>query len=204
MMVRLVIFSVLVIFFTTACQMIPTDYAEYNEGQWGSKVLIKDKVKSKSFIVNVDIQAIKNKSLRMDVTAAMGTPVASLVLNGDQVQYLLFRQKAYYEGASSDRVLGPILSVPIDPKLFFNLLFDEAMTDKNWSCIKDKIGFLLECKNLQDQLKITWKDRKGRRKAIFIEHSKAEIQMNISSFTPHADSVFSLKVPKSFQKYRVR
>ena len=81
----------LVVATSLGCQVMPTDYTDYNEGQWSSKVLVKDKTKSKSFIVNVDLQAIKNKNLRMDVTAALGTPVAAFVLNGDSVEYLLFR-----------------------------------------------------------------------------------------------------------------
>ena len=192
------------VFLLAGCQMLPTKYSEHSEGQWGSKVLVKDKKKSKSFIVNVDIQARKNKQLRMDVTAALGTPVASLVLNDKEVKYILFRQKRFYSGTTNNRVLSPILSVPLNPQLFFNLLFDEPMADKNWSCAKDNKGFLVACENSQQDLKVTWKDRKGRRKAIHIEHSKADIQMNIKSFSPQAEEVFHLKAPKSFKKYKVR
>lgn len=198
--IALLLFVVLL----AGCQMMPTKYSEHSEGQWGSKVLVKDKEKSKSFIVNVDIQARKNLQLRMDVTAALGTPVASIVLNGDKVEYILFRQKKFYSGVSNDRVLKPILSVPLDPQLFYNILFDEPVADKNWSCTKNQKGFLVNCENLQQGLKVTWKDRKGRKKSIHIEHARAEIQMNIKSFTPRADDVFVLKAPPSFRKYRVR
>ncbi len=183
---------------------MPTDYTTHNEGQWSSKVLVKDKVKSQSFIVNVDIQAVKNQKLRMDITAALGTPVAALVMNGDKVKYILFRQKKYYEGLASNRVLRPILSVPMNPQLMHHLLFDQPIVDKNWSCSKDKKGFLTICESPMEGLKIIWKDRKGRKKAIYIEHEKASLQMNISSFTPKADEVFNLKAPKSFKKYRLR
>lgn len=198
------LFCLLTVLFIVGCQTMPTDYTTQTEGQWGSKVLVKDKVKSKSFIVNVDIQAVKDKKLRLDVTAALGTPVAALVMNEDQVKYILFRQKRYYEGESSSRVLKPILSVPLDPRLLFNVLFDQPIENKNWSCTKDEKGFLANCESPSEGLKVTWKDRKGRKKAIFIEHEKAELQMNISSFTPKADDVFSLKAPKSFTKYRIR
>lgn len=183
---------------------MPTDYSSHKEGQWGSKVLVKDKVKSKSFIVNVDIQAVRDQKLRMDVTAAMGTPVASLVLDADEVKYILFRQRRYYEGVASNKALKPILSVPLDPRLFYNLLFDQPIADKSWSCTKDEKGFLAVCESPAEGLKVTWKDRKGRRKAIYIEHDKASLQMNLSSFSPRADEVFSLQAPKSFKKYRLR
>lgn len=203
MVSRFVILFVSLIF-VAGCQLMPTDYTTHNEGQWGSKVLVKDKVKSKSFIVNVDIQAVKDKKLRMDVTAALGTPVAALVMDDDDVKYILFRQKRFYEGRATSRALKPILSIPLNPRLLYNLLFDQPIADKNWSCTKDEKGFLAACESPMEGLKVTWKDRKGRRKAIYVEHEKAEIQMNISSFTPRADEVFSLKAPKSFKKYRIR
>lgn len=190
--------------FVTGCQLMPTDYSEHSEGQWSSKVLVKDKVQSKSYIVNVDIQAVRDKKLRMDVTAALGMPVAALVLDDEEVKYILFRQKRYYEGQASERVLKPILSIPLNPRLLFNILFDVPIADKNWSCSKGKDGFLTECSSSSEGLKVTWKDRKGRKKAIFIEHEKAELQMNISSFKPRAEDVFTLKAPESFQKYRIR
>ena len=120
-------FSRLVVLFVSlivlgGCQLMPTDYTTHNEGQWGSKVLVKDKVKSKSFIVNVDIQAIKDQKLRMDVTAALGTPVAALVMDDNEVKYILFKQKRFYEGQASSRALKPILSVPLNPRLLYNLL----------------------------------------------------------------------------------
>ena len=78
------------------------------------------------------------------------------------------------------------------------------MADKNWNCTKTEKGFLKSCENLDEGLRVSWKDRKGRKKSIFIEHARADIQMNIKSFTPQADEVFTLKAPKSFKKYRVR
>lgn len=203
--------NVLVLFvaclFLTGCQLVPTKYDEHTEGQWEAKVLIKDHVKSKSFIVKVDAFAVRDQSLRLDVTAALGTPVASLVLAGDEVKYILPRQKKYYEGQSSPKVLRPILSVPVDPKLFYSLLFDVVPTDSAWACEKDKNGFLQECKNPDHGLNVSWKDRKGRKKSIYIEHKKASMQMNVTWFKPSLEGtqqVFSMTAPKKFKKYRIK
>ena len=94
--------------------------------------------------------------------------------------------------------------MPLNPQLLYNILFDMSFETKDWSCSKDANGFLGECRNDRQNLKVIWKDRKGRRKAVYIEHPKADIQMNITDFEPKVDAVFSLKVPDSFKKYRIR
>jgi hypothetical protein len=189
-----------VLFSSVGCQMMPTQYSTYEQGQWEAKALIKDKAQSKSFVVHVDAQARKMKQLRLDVTAALGTPIASLVVNGDSLRYILFQQKKFFDGKANDKSLASVLSLPMDPRLLYNILFDEAFADKIWNCSKDKKGFVEKCVSSRDDLSITWKDRKGRRKTIFIQHPKAEIQMNILSFKPQVDEVFELKTPPAFQK----
>lgn len=186
------------------CQTFPTKYSDYEEGQWEARALIKDKTQSKSYVVHLDIHARKNKQLRMDVTAALGTPVASLALNDEKVRYILFQQKQFFDGRVSERSLSPILSVPLDPRLLYHVLFDEPFADKVWSCSQDKKGFVEKCQNPKDSFVIQWKDRKGKKKSVVIQHPNAEIQINILSFKEGVSEVFDLKVPPTFQKLTAR
>jgi len=199
--------SLIFISFQLGCQLAPTRYSEHSEGQWQAKVLVKDHAKSESFIVNMDAYAVRDQFLRMDITAALGTPVASLVLQGEQISYILPQQKRYFEGPSSGRALSPILAVPVDPQIFYSLLFDVPPKQKGWTCAKDQKGFLKKCEQSKTGITVTWKERKGRRKNIFIDHKKASLQMNVSWFKPSLDAkkgLFVLKAPSRFKKYRLK
>jgi hypothetical protein len=195
-------------FYLTGCTTTPpVKYSDVTEGQWEAKVLIKDHENAKSHIVNVDAYAVRGQNLRIDVTAALGTHVASLVLNGDEVRYILPRKKSYFEGKSSEKVLRPILSVPVDPRLFYSMLFDVAPEEEDWSCETSDKGFLSGCENRVQGLSVEWKDRNGRKKSVLVEHEKASLQMNVTWFKPSLDpekNIFSLRAPKKFKRYRIK
>lgn len=191
----------------TACQTSPKRYSEEQEGHWQAKVLVKDKKEARSFIVNLDVNAKADKQLRMDVTAAMGDHVASLVKNERDVKYILVKSKKYYQGRSSSTVLKPILSIPLDLSVMENILFDRPIEQKNWTCTLDEKKFLAECKNLSSDLGIKWAERKGRRKTVFVEHALATLQMNFYDYQPKVENradLFDLKAPNGFEKIKIQ
>lgn len=191
----------------TGCQTAPTRFDEVKEGQWTGRILIKDKRQNKSFIVSVDIHAKKADQLRMDVTAAMGTPVAAFVMDGDRTEYILFKQKAYYQGKTQPKVLLPILSLSMDPRLFFNLLFEEEPKGRNWSCSRDEQGFLKLCKDQSSDLSLEWTERKGERKTVEVQHPRSSLQINLNNFRPKVvenESMFKLRAPSGFKSYQIR
>ena len=204
---RLFLFSSIVSLVLSGCQSAPTKFENVSEGQWEGRVLIKDKKKNQSHVVSIDINAIKDEKIRINVTAAMGTPVAALVVDGTKTQYILFKQKAYYEGATQPKVLNPILAIEMDPRLLFSVLFDSEIKDKGWECLKDDKGYLKNCENKASALKIDWVERKGEKKTIKIDHVNASLQLNLNSFRPKVvarDDLFSLKAPAGFKTYTLR
>lgn len=189
------------------CQVSPTRYDSISEGQWDGRILIKDKKQNKSYIVSVDINAVKDEKIRLDVTAALGHPVATLVVDGDKTQYILFEKKAYYEGRTQPKVLAPILSLPMDPRVLNHILFDREFRGSGWSCRRDEDDFLKSCENEKMDLEIDWVERKGRRKTVKIEHPRASLQLNLNTFQPKVvekRDLFSLTKPPGFNAYKVR
>lgn len=185
----------------------PINYEKITEGRWSAKALVKDKEQSRTYIVNLDLNAVREKQLRMDVSAALGTTVAALVVNGKEVKYLLVEPKKYYFGKSRADVMRPILSVPFDPRWLHNILFEIPFAEKNWSCSRDPKGLLLECKDANTGVKITWSARNGQKKTVFLEHARANVQMNFSSFKPKVEEradLFELKAPQGFDRFNVR
>jgi hypothetical protein len=189
------------------CAGAPVKMTNVNEGHWRSRALIKDLEQSKSYIVNLNISAVRDQRARMDVVSTLGTGVASLLVDQKEVRYVLLDSKRFYYGNPQPNVMRPILSIPFDPRWLHNILFDEALPDKTWTCVRDGSGLLKECKDAGLNLKITWSNRKGDKKTILIEHPKATVQINVQSFKPKVEdrkNLFQLEAPAGYQKLRVR
>ena len=194
------------LFIVLGCQVAPTRYSEMKEGQWEARALIRDKRSRKSFIVNLDINAVQKERMRVDVTAALGHPVASMVLQGSNLSYVLIETQEAYKGPAKAEALRPVLSIPLTPKYLYSVLFDFPIEDKRWTCTKTSDGFIEECKDRQSKTIVRWKDRKGRRKTVYIEHPTAALQINFNSFQPKVesrDNLFGLKIPDNFKLLRM-
>jgi len=188
--------------FISGCAIAPTRYEEVKEGQWEARALIKDKRSRKSYIVNLDINAVQKERMRVDVTAALGHPVASMVLEGSNLSYVLLETQQAYKGPAKPEALRPVLSVPLSPKYLYSVVFDTPIEDKRWTCTRSSGGFIEECQNLGANMVVRWKDRKGRRKTVFIEHPTATLQINFNSFQPKVEArknLFGLKIPDNFK-----
>jgi hypothetical protein len=191
----------------SACVSTPKNLAGLSEGQWKAKALIKDNEQARSYIVNLNFNAVRGQRARMDVISTLGTGVATLLVDDKEVRYVLFDSKKFYYGQPQADVMRPILAIPFDPRWLHNILFDEALPNKSWTCSKDRNGSLQSCQDSVTGLKITWSNRNGDRKTIFIEHTKASLQINIQFFRPKVEdrkNLFVLEAPAGYQVLRVR
>ncbi len=188
------------------CQTAPLRMNSAREGQWEAKALIKDKEQARSYVVNMNFNAVRSEQARMDVTSALGSGVASLVVDAKEVRYILFDSKRFYFGTPQIDVMRPILSIPFDPRWLHNILFEIPFAEKSWTCVLSS-DWLSECRDSVTGLKITWSARQGQKKTIFIEHPKATVQINVRSFEPKVEdrkNLFTLEAPSGYQKLRVR
>lgn len=204
---RLLMCAALTVSVFTGCRSAPIKVNDFKEGHWNAKALIKDKDKSRSYIVHLNFNAIKNERARMDVTSTLGTGVASLVVLPNEVRYVLLDSKRFYYGVPQPNVMKPILALPFDPRWIYDLLFEEPILDKGWVCRRDKDGWLEECTQASTSTVVTWSNRRGERKTILIEHPKASVQINVTSFKPKVEdrkNLFKLEAPEGYQKLRVR
>jgi hypothetical protein len=186
------------------CQSAPVNLHNVKEGNWHARALIKDKEHSRTFIVNLDFNAVRDRSLRVDVTSTLGQFVAALVLNHGEVKYLTADNKRLYVGAPKPDVLRPILAIPLDPRWLLSVLFDEAITADNWTCENDKDRLVAKCHEEGTELSIVWSNRKGAGRTIQITHPKAEMQINFRSFSAKLENVgFDIKLPEGYTQQRV-
>lgn len=189
------------------CQSAPQKMDTVKEGEWMARALVQDKKHAHSFIINLDFNAIRDRALRLDVTSTLGQPVASLVSTPAKVSYVLFRSKSFYSGKPSPRALKPILAIPLDPRWIDNILFEKPFDAKSWTCTKDDQGFLKECDDSVTQVQVKWNSRSGERRTVDINHSAAEVQINLHTFRPKVqdrENLFKLKAPKGFKRFILR
>lgn len=192
-----------------ACRSVPPPppIGEVNQGHWRAKALIKDKDQSRSYVVNLNFNAVRDAQARMDVTSTLGTGVASLMVDAKEVRYVLLDQKRYYIGPPQPESMRPILAMPFDPRWIHNVLFELPIRDKGWTCVIAPQGPVQSCTNAESGTEITWAARDGEKRTVQIEHAKASVQINFSAFQPKVEdrnNLFVLEPPTSFQKLRVR
>lgn len=191
----------------SGCVTAPKNLEGVKEGHWKAKALIKDNEQSRSYIVNLNLNAIRSERARMDVISTLGTGVASLIVDAKEVRYVLFDSKRFYYGPPQADVMRPILAIPFDPRWLHNILFEQPLIEKGWTCTKDEAGSLRECRDTVNNLKVTWSAREGEKKTILIEHAKASVQINVQSFQAKVEdrkNLFVLEAPNGYQKLRVR
>lgn len=200
-------FSVLLLLFITimlsaACSSFRVkDYSLEKSGEWMGKALIKDKKNNKSGIVNIKIRAVDQEKLRLDVTSPLGAHLASVLILGDEIEFLNVEEKVLYRGPSGETALKKFLKVPIAAKDFYNILFDHKFVDKNWTCALDGKGFLKLCEDKKSGLNIAWVIREGLKRTIALDYSTASVQMNLYSFNKEiidSEKVFQIKAPTQF------
>jgi hypothetical protein len=178
------------------------DFSKFREGQWEGKALIRDRQSAKSGIVNLKIKAVTDEKLRMDFTSPVGTHIASVLMLGEEVQYLNVADKALYKSKASVESFKNILLVPIDPKAFYGLLFDRPIENKNWTCTKDDNGMVASCADNKSGLAIEWKSREGDKRTIGIQHKLATVQINLYNFedtVENPEKAFNLTAPATFK-----
>jgi hypothetical protein len=206
-MKTLILLLGLMILFTGCRTAPPVRSADFTEGHWRGKALIKDLKEAKSYVVNLNLNAVRNERARMDVVSSLGTGVAVLTADDSEVRYMLMMEKKFFTGTPSTEVMRPILMIPFDPRWLHNVLFEVPFLDKSWSCQKDNAGFLSSCENASVGLKVTWSNRQGEKKTVLIEHSRASVQINLATFKPKVEdrkNLFALEAPSNYRKFRVK
>lgn len=173
---------------------------EAAKGEWEARVLVKNRTQAKSFLVNVDFIAVRPGQMRMDVTTPVGMHVASIALNDNVMTYVVPRKKTYYQGPATSQSFAKTLNFSFDPKLMMNILFDQPVQYKGWTC-KSQGELVSECS--QGALKITWAKRTSKDKTVLVSHPQYQIELKFHNFDVPAkvkDGLFTIQQPEGFSK----
>ncbi len=187
------------VFIFTGCQTFQTNYLTLTEGQWEVRALIKDKARSNTYVAIIDVYAIKNEKLKMDLISPLGDHLGSFKLTPKKFELIDMRKRVYYTGPPSKTSFKPLFNLPINPSDFYGILFETKPESKGWRCQKTS-GQLSECSNEKTHIKVAWSKRAGSRRVISIKHPNAELQLNFKKFKNKIKpGAFRFIKPKSFR-----
>lgn len=188
------------------CKSAPVKLTSVTQGHWSARALVKDKQHAQAFILILDFYSVRDHRLRIDAMSTLGQHVATFVVNDGEVRYYTSRLKRFYVGRAKPDVLRSILAIPLDPRWLQNILWDEPVSATGWTCESGADKLVSKCFDEDANLAVLWLNRKGTDKAIHITHTKAEIQLNLHSFTPeieNADHLFDLQPPPGFRRTNI-
>lgn len=103
-----------------------------------TKALIEDKKKSSSNSVAMDVFYTTNGLIRIEVEALLGYRLGSLLMNKNQIQYILYPQKTFVQGPFASQTLRPLFKNEIDPRWIAAAILDTDLTTLGFSCSQKK------------------------------------------------------------------
>lgn len=185
-------------------QVVPE--GTYQKAQWETKALVKNLKDNKSQSINIDILAIKNQRVRFDVTAILGYQVASLVMSPKEISYIIYPEKKFYYGKSSERAMERVIGLPLHPMNLANIAFDEPVRGTGWVCEMDMTGFLSKCENKTRAMAVLWKERIEGGKKVVITAPQFEMQWlfkPVQTEVQFKPETFTLKQPEGFKAIQI-
>ena len=172
-------------------------------GQWEAKAMIKSHQTGDASIVSLDVMAQQPQPMRVDVTTSLGISLASIVIKDDQIEYVLPKQKKYYQGPVSEGSLQPILKIKVDPKILAAAFFETSYPQ--WNCAAEG-GALMNCAT-PDGVQIKWIREPQSPKTVFVTSPDFDVQIQVKSFAAKNEipaSALVLKIPENFKKYKLK
>lgn len=193
--------------FVAACVTKPVKKeGTFQRAQWETKALVKNLRENRTQSLSIDIYAIKNSQIRLEISALMGFQVASFVMSPQDISYIIYSRKTYYYGHNSERAFGHVLDLPLHPMNLTNIAFDEPVQGPGWLCSFDTLGLPSQCENRQKEIRVAWSDRNQGQKKVIIAAPQFEMQWQFSAPKTEVqfkEDLFILKQPSGFKAIQI-
>lgn len=193
-------------FLTVSCVTKPVKEGPYEQAQWETKALIKNLKQNKNQSLSIDVYAVKNQSLRLEISALMGFQVASVVVNPSEISYINFPQKTFYSGSNTEAAISRVLNLSLHPMNLARIAFDEPLSGTGWKCSLDTLGLISQCDNLQKNINVKWLDRNNGKKKVVITAPQLEMQWHFEAPQTEVqfkEGLFTLKQPTGFKAIQI-
>lgn len=184
-----------------ACSTKPVSYsASKQEGQWEAKAQIKNFKDESSTTVGLDVMAIKDRAMRIEVSGTLGIQLSSLLMKNEKILILVHPQKKAVFGDTSENALESVFKSAVNPRWLYGIFFDSPI--EGWKCDGNPVSQCLGPKGES----ILWSEREGERKRVTLKGPDFFIQILVKSFqtkVQNPEKAFSLSVPDSYKKLKL-
>ncbi len=174
--------------------------SEKNEGQWEAKAQVRNLRTNTVQNLNLDVMAIRNQIMRIEISGPLGIQVGSLLMKKEDLTCLIHTQKKAYTGTGDENSLENFLKVKIDPRWLYSVFFDVEIP--GWACEGKPV---VKCER-NDGTSIAWTEREGEKKRVTIKGLGYQMQVLVTSFQSKVEKpekVFNLIIPDSYTKYKL-
>ncbi len=191
----------LLFLFSLGCQTTEKatiDWSNLQAGRWEASAEVKQNRTGKSHSLDLMFRAVKDKGVRLDVSAMLGTPVASIVVETNQITGLLIRQKKYYVGSAKSEVLKQALGIGFEPKLISAILFNNVAELPGWNCKSEKES--RRCVGPKEDVIVLLSNVNDVNREAEIDTADFNMSIKFKKFSEKFSeaNIFQIKKPKSF------
>ncbi len=171
-----------------------------DRAQWVSRIKFEN-LKNGSFqSATIDILGERAGSLRLEISAIFGLPVASFVLTPQEFRCAVHQEKVFYTGAPSLN-LKSVLNLPINPQILRAIIFELPLKGGDWGCLKNHQGQVTTCSSKTSQLSIDW-TRSGENKNVLVQGLDFKLEWFFESpqiKTQFAPNTFQLEPTRGYK-----
>lgn len=155
---------------------VESETSEFQTARWKSEATIFDLKNKKENSIKISIVGEKNHRARLEVTALLGYPVASVVLQKDAIKAALHTQKQFIFGDADSETINRILKVNLTSIEILQILFDQNLSPQRWKCDSSSAKKVSLCQSLKTNTQIRWVERADLQKKIVIESSRIKVE----------------------------
>ncbi|MFP5518269.1 MAG: hypothetical protein ACLGGX_00065 [Bdellovibrionia bacterium] len=137
--------------------------------KWETKAQILNKKTGKSQNLNIDILSNHQTDMRIEVSAMMGYPVATVVVANNELKSAVHTQKKFFAGVANAQTMRAATGVELEPKDLRLLTEDFDSGKEGWQCDKDASGFNVKCEQPKRSISIEWLTRAPESKKIALK-----------------------------------
>lgn len=179
----------------------PPPSAIPERARWESSLSVRDIKANRGQSLTIAVLGERAGRLRLEASAIMGVPVASMVLSGDEFRCAIYQRKTFYQGPATEDVLQQLFKVPLSPNLLHQVMFEIAPQGTDWSCRQTPQKVLEECQSERAQTRVRWQ-RKGDERVIRIDGPGYEATWAVSkprTEVQFRDGTFRLEAPAGYR-----
>jgi hypothetical protein len=176
----------------------------------GAPVLIQTKAQirndDQTNNINIEIALLPQKAVRLEITAALGISVASVLMTPQQITYALHSSKQYVVGPFHAKTLYPVFKKNIDPELLWKVIHDQSPASNNFKCELNAAAKPIKCIGLEGEV-IKWTYEEAPRKRIDIISNRFEMNWIFkeeSALKVNQAETFVLKKPADYKEIIIK